>query len=452
MEEKRMTILVVDDEAVQREMLQGFLQKRGYKVLTAANGEEALDLCARYPINLVLMDLCMPGMNGDEVLERLRESNPLLRVVLITAFGSVETAVKVMKLGACDFLEKPVDLTELSELIERHAQQLLVEQDLNELEEDLEDDALPLPVAAHSEAMQHLLSLVRRVARSPWTVLIHGETGTGKERIARLLHQLSERRDGPFVEVNCAALPENLFESELFGHEKGSFTGATSRRSGRFEAAQGGTLFLDEIGELPLAMQAKLLRALQEKRICPVGAERERDVDARVVVATNCDLPKMVQEGRFREDLYYRLNVFEMQIPPLRQRREDIPQLIDHFLDQYSLRPTQIEPAALDALIKYDYPGNVRELEHMIQRLATLVRGSQIRRADLPSHLLCPPQPDSSGGLLSERVEAVERQMLLETLRQYQGVQTRAAEALGISERVLRYKMAKYNLTKDAIK
>ena len=447
-----MTILVVDDEDVQREMMQGFLVKRGYQVMTAANGEQALDLCSRYPIDLVLMDLCMPGLHGDDVLEKLRESNPLLRVILITAFGSVETAVKVMKLGAVDFLEKPVDLTSLAERIERCEQEQLIEQDVNDMAQDLQEEELPVPVVANSDTMQHLLSLVRRVARSPWTVLIHGETGTGKERIARLVHQLSERRTGPFVEVNCAALPENLFESELFGHEKGAFTGATSRRSGRFEAAQNGTLFLDEIGELPLALQAKLLRALQEKRICPVGAEREREVDVRVVAATNCDLPKMVQEGRFREDLYYRLNVFEMQIPPLRQRREDIPLLVDNFLEHYALRPVRIESAAMDALMKYDYPGNVRELEHLIQRLATLSRGPVIRRVDLPPSLLQPTTTENCSGKLTERVEAVERQMLLETLRQYDGVQTHAAEALGISERVLRYKMGKYNLNKDDLK
>lgn len=447
-----MTILVVDDEAMQREMLHGFLHKRGYTVLTAADGEQALQCCSQYPIDLVLMDQCMPGLNGDEVLAQLKMANPQLQVMLITAFGSVETAVKVMKLGACDFLEKPVDLTALAEKIDQLEQQRLIELDVDEIEQNLSDEELPLPVVAKSESMQQLLSLVRRVAGSPWTVLIHGETGTGKERIARLLHQLSDRCNAPFVEVNCAALPENLFESELFGHEKGAFTGATTRRSGRFEAADGGTLFLDEIGELPLSLQAKLLRALQEKRICPVGGERETAVDVRVVVASNCDLPQMVKEGRFREDLYYRLNVFEMQLPPLRQRREDIPLLAEHFLQQYAPTTLQITSSALDALITYDYPGNVRELEHLIQRLATLVRGQQIRRSDLPAVVLQSGPAEGSSGRLAERLEGVERQMLVEMLQQHAGVQTRAAEALGISERVLRYKMAKYGLTKEAIK
>lgn len=443
-----MTILVVDDEAVQREMLQGFLEKLGYRVLTAADGEQALSCCARYPIDLVLLDQCMPGMNGDEVVERLRRANPRVKVILITAFGSVETAVKVMKLGVCDFIEKPVDLTCLREKIEALDLERLIEEDVLDLEQQLDDAELPFSVVAASEAMRELLSLARRVAASPWTVLIHGETGTGKELIARLVHQLSPRSNAPFVEVNCAAIPENLFESELFGHEKGAFTGATAKRAGRFDAAAGGTLFLDEVGELPLALQSKLLRALQEKRICPVGGDRERKVDVRVVAATNGDLDAMVAAGTFREDLYYRLNVFELPLPPLRQRRDDIPVLIELFFEKYALRTMKIEPEALDALVKYDYPGNVRELEHIIQRLATLVRGALIRRRDLPATILQPSKSGKDCGSLVSRLETVEQQMMLETLEQHNWVQTRAAKALGISERVLRYKMAKYGISK----
>lgn len=443
-----MTVLVVDDEEVQRKMLQGFLEKQGYRVLTAGDGEQALSTCARYPIDLVLLDQCMPGMNGDEVVERLRSANPRVKVILITAFGSVETAVKVMKLGVYDFIEKPVDLINLTEKIDALDQERLIEEDVSDLEQQLDDAELPFFVVAESEVMRELLSLVRRVAASPWTVLIHGETGTGKELIARLVHQLSSRNNAPFVEVNCAAIPENLFESELFGHEKGAFTGATARRSGRFDAAEGGTLFLDEIGELPLALQSKLLRALQEKRICPVGGDREREVDVRVVAATNGDLAAMVAEGTFREDLYYRLNVFELPLPPLRQRRNDIPLFIEHFFEKYALRTMKIESDALDALVKYDYPGNVRELEHLIQRLATLVRGAHIRRRDLPATILQPSKSATDAGSLVSRLETVEQQMMLETLEQYDWVKTRAAKALGISERVLRYKMAKYGISK----
>lgn len=441
-----MTILVVDDEAVQREILQGFLEKKGYHVLTAVDGEDALRCCARYPLDLVLMDQCMPGLHGDEVLARLHQSNPQLRVILITAFGSVETAVKVMKLGAIDFIEKPVDLSLLAERIDSIEQQIVVDSDVEALHEVFIEQSLPFTVIAESEVMRELLSLVRQVAGSPWTALIHGETGTGKELVAKLVHQLSRRSKAPFVEVNCAAVPENLFESELFGHEKGSFTGATACRSGRFDAAEGGTLFLDEISELPLLLQSKLLRALQEKRICPVGGDREHQIDVRVVAATNADLPAMVAAGTFREDLYYRLNVFEIPLPPLRRRRGDVPLLINHFLTKYSKHTMQFDHDALDALVKYDYPGNVRELEHLVQRLVTLVRGTLIRRRDLPMSVLQPAVTGPDCESLDARLEAVEQQMMLETLEQHRWVQTRAAKALGISERVLRYKMAKYGI------
>ncbi|MDY0190850.1 MAG: sigma-54 dependent transcriptional regulator [Desulfuromonas sp.] len=441
-----MKILLVDDEATQRDMLQGFLERQGYKVISAASGEEALSCCARYPIDLVLLDQCMPGLSGVQVLEQLMQANPQLRVIMITAYGSIDTAVNVMKLGACDFIEKPVDLTALAEKIDQLEQEVAIDRDVAELNSQLVNEPLPFAVIAASEVMRELLSLLHQVAASPWTVLINGETGTGKELAARLIHQLSTRAKEPFIEVNCAAIPDNLFESELFGHERGAFTGATTRRSGRFAAAQKGTIFLDEIGELPLGLQAKLLRALQEKRICPVGANHEHEIDVRVVAATNGDLSAMVAAGTFREDLYYRLNVFEVALPPLRRRREDTPLLIQHFLGKYTQRPLTIEREAMDALIKYDYPGNVRELEHLVQRLATLVRGNSIRRRDLPSAILQPPKLALDSASLAARLQSVEQQMLLETLEQHGWVQTRAADALGISERVLRYKMAKHGL------
>jgi len=443
-----MTILIVDDEAPQREMLQGFLQHQGYKVITAANGDEALSCCARYPIELVLLDQCMPGLTGDQVLEQLLLANPSLKVMMITAYGNIETAVNVMKLGACDFIEKPVDLTSLAEKIDLLDQEVAIDSTIAELNQQLANEPLPFEVIGTSEVMRELLSLLHQVAASPWTVLIHGETGTGKELAARLVHQLSERANAPFIEVNCAAIPENLFESELFGHEKGAFTGAIARRTGRFTAAEKGTIFLDEIGELPFGLQAKLLRALQERRICAVGATREQEIDVRVVAATNSDLSALVAAGKFREDLYYRLNVFEVALPPLRRRREDIPLLINHFLTKYASRPLNVEREALDALIKYDYPGNVRELEHLIQRLATLVRGSNIRRRDLPPAVLQPQKLAIDSASLAARLQAVEQQMLLDTLEQHGWVQTRAADALGISERVLRYKMAKHGIHK----
>ena len=441
-----MKILIVDDDSTQRELLRGFLDKQGYPTLTAANGHEALQLFQREQVQLVLLDHRMPGLTGDEVLEKMKAANPMVRAIMITAYGDVNTAVTVMKLGADEFLEKPVNLTLLLENIQHMEQQMVVDEDVAAVEETVQEGPLPLKILAESPAMKEVLSLSRRVAESPWSVLIQGETGTGKELVTRLIHLLSPRRDNPFITVNCAAIPENLFESELFGHEKGAFTGAVRRRRGRFELANGGTLFLDEIGEIPLVLQSKLLRALEEKRISRVGSEGEVPVDVRIVSATNRDLKRMADEGQFREDLYYRIKVMEIKIPSLRRRREDIPSLVDFFLEHYATRPVRLAPAALDVLIKYPFPGNVRELEHVIQRTITLARGPVIRPADLPEEIR--HHQATTQGTLEERLEAVEKEMLLSALEKRDWVQTQAAELLGISERVLRYKMRKYDMQK----
>lgn len=442
-----MIILIVDDEVAQRELLRGFLERQGYEALTAADGEEALELFRKEPVQLVLLDHRMPGLTGDQILQRMKAINPMVRAVMITAYGDVGTAVTMMKLGADDFIEKPVDLEGLLAIIHRIEQKAAVEEDASHVTRAVEEGPLPLKIVAESHAMKEALSLARRVAATPWTVLIRGETGTGKELIARLIHLLSPRKDALFIEVNCAAIPETLFESELFGHEKGTFTGAVATRRGRFELAEGGTLFLDEIGELPLVLQPKLLRALEEKHITRVGGERELKVDVRLVAATNRDLKRMFEAGQFREDLYYRLNVLEIEIPPLRQRREDIPALLDFFLERYALRPVRFTPEALDTLIKYPFPGNVREVEHVIQRTITLTRSQIIRPSDLPEEVR--QYRATTQGTLAERLEAVEREMLLAALENTEWVQTRAAELLGISERVLRYKMAKHGIKKN---
>ena len=441
-----MMILIIDDDFTQRELLRGFLDTQGYPTLTAANGQEALQLFQREPVQLVLLDQRMPGLAGDEVLEKMKAMNPMVRSIMITAYGDVNTAVTVMKLGADEFLEKPINLTLLLENIQQIEQQIVVDEDVAVVEETVQEGPLPLKILAESPAMKEVLSLSRRVAESPWNVLIQGETGTGKELVTRLIHLLSPRRDNPFITLNCAAIPENLFESELFGHEKGAFTGAVHRRRGRFELANGGTLFLDEIGEIPLILQSKLLRALEEKRIRRVGSEGGVPVDVRIVSATNRDLKRMVGEGQFREDLYYRINVMEIKIPSLRQRREDIPSLVDYFLDRYANRPLRLAPEALDVMIKYPFPGNVRELEHVIQRTVTLARGPVIRSVDLPEEIR--HHQATTQGTLEERLEAVEREMLLSALEKRDWVQTQAAELLGISERVLRYKMKKHDMQK----
>ncbi len=442
-----MNILIVDDDAMQRDMLLGFLVRQGYRTYGAASGGEGLRLFAEHPIGLVLLDHRMDDMDGDEVLARMKQKNPLVRAIMITAYGAVDTAVRVMRLGADDFLEKPVDLAELLGKIQKIEQDLLVEEDAGLVTETMEEGELPLRVIGDSPAMKELLSMVRRVAATPWTTLIKGETGTGKELIARLIHLLGARSQGPFIEVNCAAIPEQLFESELFGYEKGAFTGATALRKGRFELADGGSLFLDEIGELPLTMQGKLLRALQEKRICRVGGEQDISVDVRLLAATNRHLKNEVREGRFREDLYYRLNVLEIVIPPLRHRKEDIGQLVDFFLDKYSQGTKRLSAEALATLVKYHFPGNVRELEHMVQRAVAMARGPVIKVGDLPREVRHLPLEDR--GPLTERLEQVEKQMIRDALEAHGWVQTRAAAELGISERVLRYKMAKHGLKKQ---
>ncbi len=445
-----MKILIVDDEAIQRELLRGFLENSGHEVMEAEDGEQAIAIFRDEPFDLVLLDQKMPGISGEETLEQLKSINPMVRCIMITAFGTVGTAVNVMKMGADDFLEKPVDLERLDGKIAEIEQEIGIERDIDDVRTELEANevaGLPIDIVAESRAMRHVIALVRRVSPTPWAVLINGETGTGKELIARLIHLLSGRKDGPFVEINCATIPENLFESELFGHEKGAFTGATKRRIGLFEAARGGSIFLDEIGELPIQLQPKLLRALQEKRITRVGTNDEIEIDVRVIAATNRNLKTMVEQDSFREDLYYRLNVFEITLPPLRNRKEDIPKLVEFFKEKYAIRQITFSKEAMNILIKYPYPGNVRELEHIVQRTITLTRSSLIRASDLPPEVRTGERLIASGkGALKERLKAVEREMILSALERADWVQTRAAEELGISERVLRYKIEKHGL------
>jgi two-component system, NtrC family, response regulator AtoC len=439
-----MKILIVDDESSQRDLLRGFLANQGYDVLTAADGEEACSLFSREPIQLAILDHRMPGLTGEEVLKKLKALNPMVHAIIITAYGNVDTAVTTIKLGADDFLEKPVDLSVLLQKIQQIEGQVVIEEDVASVNEAIETSTLPLKIVAQSPAMKRVLALARKIAQSSWTVLIGGETGTGKELLAHLIHLLSPRGDNAFIEVNCAAIPENLFESELFGHEKGAFTGAIGRRRGHFEIAHGGTLFLDEITEMPLVLQPKLLHVLQEKRFSRIGGEKPIDVDIRLISATNRNLKKMVEDGTFREDLYYRIKVLEVEIPPLRQRREDIPALIQLFLDRYSTQPIRFSLEARDALVKYPYPGNVRELEHIVQRAITFARGQLIALPDLPEEIR--HHQSTTQGTLAENLEAMEKEMLLDALEKSSWVQTRAAAFLGISERVLRYKMKKYDL------
>ena len=439
-----MNILVVDDEKLQADLLSGFLENHDYHVVVAKSGEAALQAFAEHPFQLVLLDHRMPDISGDQVLDRMKQINPAIRSIMITAYGDVSTAVRVMKLGADDFLEKPIDLAALLDKIQRIENSLIIAEEAAAISKAVAESPLPINIVGQSPAMQTVLSMIRRLAPTEWAVLIRGETGTGKELIARLIHLLSPRNQKPFVEVNCAAIPENLFESELFGHMKGAFTGATANRQGRFELANTGSLFLDEVGELPLSLQAKLLRALQENQVTRVGGEAPIQVDVRILAATNRSLKESVEKGRFREDLYYRLNVLDIDIPPLRERKEDILALVSHFLKKYGASKEKFSPEAESTLMKYAFPGNVRELEHIVQRVLALSRGHNLSGHDLPEEVRFHQAVET--GTLARRLEAVEKEMLLTALERNDWVQTRAARSLGISERVLRYKIKKYHL------
>ena len=453
----RFQILIVDDENVQLEMLKGFLVKQGYGVDTAEDGKRGLEKFKRGSFDLILTDLRMPGIDGLQLLKEVKGLNPEVVVVILTAYATVGTAVAAMKEGAYDYLTKPIELDELLLLIQRVGREIGLSQENRELKEQLREKFKVDFIVSISRRMEEALNLVKRVAQSPATVLILGESGTGKELIARAIHYSSLRKEKPFVKVNCAALPENLLESELFGHEKGAFTGAVARRVGRFEQADQGTIFLDEIGDLSPALQSKLLRVLQEKEFERVGSSQTIKVDVRVISATNRNLEEAIQKGTFREDLYYRFNVVTITLPPLRERKEDIPPLLEYFLKKYSRENNKavvsVTKEAKDLLMNYNYPGNIRELENIIERAVVLCRGDTITKQDLPLNLQESEVEESlerarkSGRSLPETLEEIERHRIAQALQKSGGVQTKAAEELGISERVLRYKMKKYKIS-----
>ena len=449
----RFHVLVVDDERTQLEFVGGFLRKAGFEVVLMESAAGALERFRKEPFDLVLTDQRMPEMSGVDFLKQCRGVDPEVAVIIMTAYGSIETAVSAMKEGATDYLTKPLNLEELLLRIERvkRSHQLLREN--TQLRELLQERHRIEGIIGESGQMQEVLDLVRRVAPSDATVLLRGESGTGKELIAKAIHYASARRNGPLVKVNCAALPETLLESELFGHEKGAFTGAFAMRKGRFEIADGGTLFLDEIGDLPAHLQAKLLRVLQEKEFERVGSNRAITTDVRIITATHRDLEQLMREGSFREDLYYRLNVVTIILPPLRERRQDLPALVEHFLRKFAEKNGKtiqgFSREARDALLRYDYPGNVRELENLVERAIVLTRDDVVSLGELPLTIkeTRPGADDQTN--LSAVVEGMERRMIVEALEAAGGVQTKAADNLGISERALRYKLRKYGLRDD---
>jgi len=455
---EKKTILVVDDEKSMRLVLSAMLKKEGYQVAAAADGLEAFDIIKKQDISVVVTDLKMPRPGGIGLLRRIIEKYPSLPVIIVTAHGTIANAVEAVKKGAFDYVTKPFDQEDLKNVISKAVKTKSLS-DREMLLDSMEDDHYAL--IGTSKPMLEIYDIIKTVAPTPTTILITGETGTGKELIARAIHENSTRKGDPFIKINCAAIPENLMESELFGYEKGAFTGAVHRKIGRFEQAHKGTLFLDEIGDLPKDMQAKLLRTIQDREFERVGGVQTIKVDVRLVAATNRDLLQDVQNKRFREDLYYRINVLPIMLPSLRGRKNDIPLLVEHFIDKFNKklgrRVRRLEPEVEQFFREYAWPGNIREMENLLERLILLANDDIIRYEALPADILTPPQaevisPEAEQGSFKEIVkgqaEAVESHIIARVLEQCGKNVTRAADRLGISRKGLQLKMIKYGLRK----
>jgi len=449
------SILVVDDEKSMREFLAILLGKEGYRVKTAENADQCLKWIEKEIFSLVISDIKMPGMNGIQLLERIHAVSPDTQVLIITAFGSTDSAVEAMKKGAIDYVVKPFKVDEIKIIIQNALEKKRLEQENTLLRQELYAINGLEEIIGKSPAMKSVFEIIRKTASSRSNILITGESGTGKELIARAIHRLSRRKEKPFVTVNCGALPENLLESELFGHQKGAFTGAAENKKGLFEAADGGTLLLDEIGEMNPSMQVKLLRVLQDQEFRRIGGIDNIRVDVRIIAATNRDLEKIVHEKRFREDLYYRLNVIPIEAPPLRERREDIPLLVGHFLKKYSPDKTMgITQECMDLLIRQEWKGNVRELENVIERAVVMTQGRQITLESLPRRIVSGHEenlPDfvhmPSEGLDFDRIITdMEKSLLLKALEKSGWVKKEAARILNMSFRSFRYKLSKYEI------
>ncbi len=452
------TILIVDDEKNYPMVLSAVLEDAGYKTLTAASGVEALDILNSCLVDLVLTDVTMPGMSGIDLLENIKKIKPNLPVIIMTAFGSVEKAVDAMHKGAYTFIPKPFENDALTAHISKALSMYQIVQENAMLRDAMQNRYQFDRIIGKSKPMQELYQVIEKVAPTNATVLIEGESGTGKELVARAIHCNSLRKDENFVAVNCSAFAETLLESELFGHEKGAFTGAVNMKKGRFELAAKGTLFLDEIGELPMSIQVKLLRVLQEKVVERVGGTASVPVNFRLIAATNKNLEQEIQRGNFREDLYYRLNVVKATLPPLRERREDIPLLVNHFIDKYANAPDsvnqgkRISKEAVQILYDYVWSGNVRELENVVERGVILSSGPTIETGDLPGHLRTNTgaefqlQGIPKGAGLAETLAAVEKSMIQQAMKMSGNVQTKAASLLGIGKSGLNQKLKKYRI------
>ena len=456
---KHNRILVVDDEESLRRVTQLRLQAAGYHVDSVPDGFQALDLLAREPYDLVITDLKMPGMNGIELLKQVHALYPDVVVIVVTAFGTVESAVEAVKAGAYDYIVKPVNMDGLRLVIERALQHLQLMEEVRQLRSAVNEKYGFENIIGKSKVLLYTLETAARAAQSEATVLIRGETGTGKELLARGIHYNSRRKDKPFITINCGAIPRELLESELFGHTRGSFTGAVANKKGKIEMADQGSLFLDEIGEMPLELQVKLLRLLQEREIEKVGAPAPTKVDVRIIAATHRNLQAMVEDGTFREDLYYRLAVIPLELPPLRERQEDIPELVEMFFERSKVKQGRPEltmsPALLPYFTAHRWPGNVRELENLLERIVVLARGDEVRLEDLPDHLRRErPALDMINLELPPHgisLEGVEKELILRALQKCNWNQTKAAQYLDISRKVLIYRMEKFGLRKDTV-
>lgn len=448
-------VLVVDDELSMREFLTILLEMEGYQALSAANAEQALKLLSDDLFDLIISDVQMPGLNGIELLARVKAMSPDTAVLMMTAFSAAEQAVEAMKLGAYDYIAKPFKVDEIKVLIRNALEKTTLKRENTVLKQTVLQRDSFYGIIGSSPRMREIFSLIQKVAPSSSSVMILGESGTGKELVARAIHNCSPRSKKTFVAVNCGAIPESLMESELFGHKKGAFTGAVGDRPGLFEQAEGGTLFLDEIGELPLLMQTKLLRVLQEREFRRVGGTQVHKCDVRILTASNRDLQGQVKEGSFREDLFYRINVVQIMLPPLRERIEDIPQLLESFFKKFtSAQPTGeiITPAALKALMNHSFPGNIRELENIVER-SLILDSTCIQEKNLPANIFS-GRSSASGGIeipeeglaLEPLLEDLEKQYLLKALERTHGAKKKAAELLGMSFRSFRYRLAKFGL------
>jgi DNA-binding NtrC family response regulator len=448
-------LLIIEDDPLQRKLIKENLVQEGFVVFEATSGDKALEIISEFPIDIAVVDYKLDGESGIEVIRKILDQNPLITPIMVTAYGNVENAVEAMKKGAYDYIVKPIDFKKFLLVIERALERQKLKKEVSLLQGSLEEKFSSKNFVFSSSEMNEVALLTAKASRSQATVLISGETGTGKDLVAKTIHFSSPRKKGPYTAVNIPSLPETLIESELFGSEKGAFTGAHERKIGKFEAAAGGTLFLDEIGDLAPQLQVKLLRFLQEREFYRLGSSQPIKSDVRIIAASNRDLERLMKEDTFRPDLYYRLNVIRIHVPPLRKRKEDIPPLVDHFIRKYAEKEKKkidgISAEAMNLIIHYSFPGNIRELENVLERAVVFSEGDVITSSDLPVYLKEKKEEEAieRGGSMTDKVKKLEVTEIKKALKENDGVKSRAARALGITERMLGYKMKTYGLSSE---